>query len=152
MKMIERKRGYFGIGLYHPKNSTNIGVLWRSAYNFGASFIFVIGSRCGATDASNTVQAQRHIPLYVYQTFDEFSNSIPHGCRLVGIEQCDRSISLPTFEHPDQAAYLLGAEDHGISPKCFDYCTGGIVEIPSAHCINVSVAGSIVMYDRISRT
>lgn len=39
------KRGYFGIGIYNPKTETNMGTLWRSAYNFGADFIFTIGMR-----------------------------------------------------------------------------------------------------------
>lgn len=39
------KRGYFGIGIYHTKNVLNVGTLWRSAHNFGASFIFTVGMR-----------------------------------------------------------------------------------------------------------
>lgn len=35
---------YFAIGIYHPKTEMNMGTLWRSAYQLGASYIFTIGS------------------------------------------------------------------------------------------------------------
>ena len=63
-------RGYFGIGVYHAKKDVNIGTLWRSAYIFGASFIFTIGRRF-PKQASDTVKAFRHIPLFEYQTIEE---------------------------------------------------------------------------------
>jgi len=31
----KRERGYFGIGIYHGKNTDNIGTLWRSASILG---------------------------------------------------------------------------------------------------------------------
>ena len=42
------QQGYFGIGIQNGKTPENLGVLWRSAQNFGASFIFTIGNtrRC----------------------------------------------------------------------------------------------------------
>lgn len=30
-------RGYFEIGVYHPKTPMNVGTLWRSAYQLGAA-------------------------------------------------------------------------------------------------------------------
>ncbi len=37
--------GYFGIGIYQAKRFENVGVLWRGAYQLGASYIFTIGKR-----------------------------------------------------------------------------------------------------------
>ena len=34
---------FFGIGIQNGKTPENLGVLWRSAQNLGASFIFTIG-------------------------------------------------------------------------------------------------------------
>ena len=39
-------RGYFGIGIYGPKMTKNIGTLWRTADIFGADFMFTIGMQC----------------------------------------------------------------------------------------------------------
>ena len=139
-------RGYFGIGVYHPKTETNVGTLWRSAYVFGASFIFVIGRRY-RKQASDTVKAPRHIPLYEYQTWSEFKNNIPRDCKLICVEIDYRANNLKDFHHPERCIYVLGAEDNGI-PK--EYLKGNqIVQICGAiQCLNVAVAGSIIIYDR----
>lgn len=38
-------RGYFGIGIYGPKMTKNIGIFWRTTDIFGADFMFTIGKR-----------------------------------------------------------------------------------------------------------
>ncbi len=143
------KRGYFGIGIYHPKTTENIGTLWRSAHNFGADFIFTIGKRY-KRQASDTTKAERHIPLYEYNTFEEFKKNLPKGCRIVCIEQSDQSRDLKDSVHPETCAYLLGAEDYGIPEKYMEGTQRVFIDTPM--CINVAVAGSIVMYDRRCKT
>ena len=39
------EKGFFGIGIVAGKTAGNIGTLWRSAYQLGASFTFTIGAR-----------------------------------------------------------------------------------------------------------
>ena len=138
-------RGYFGIGIYHSKTEVNIGTLWRSAYQLGASYIFTIGKRY-QMQSSDTPKTWRHIPLFHYETIDELQ--IPHDCQLVGIEM--GGIELQRAKHPQRAIYLLGAEDHGLPQNIIDRCHK-IVSIPSlrTNSYNVAVAGSIVMYDRM---
>jgi tRNA G18 (ribose-2'-O)-methylase SpoU len=140
------KRGYFGIGIYHPKTPVNMGTLWRSAQNFDASFMFTIGQRY-QKQASDTTKAFRHIPLYNYKTFADFNRNRPYGCPLIAIEQSKNSISIKGFVHPERAIYLLGAEDHGIPPAILKKMQQ-TVHIDTPMCLNVAVAGSIVMFDR----
>ena len=140
-----RKKGYFGIGVYHPKTKENIGTLWRSADNFGADYIFTIGRRY-KRQASDTTGAESHIPLYEFDSIEDFKKHLPRGCRPVFTEQTDDAVSLTNFTHPKQCAYILGAEDNGIPENLM---RGEVkVEIDTPQCLNVSVAGSIVMYDR----
>lgn len=115
---------------------------------YDAAFMFAIGTRCGFEEASNTPRVERHIPLYLYPTFEDFARVIPNGARLVGIEQTENSFPLETYAHPERAIYLLGAEDEGLPKEVFEYCRGGVVSISTKRCLNVAVAGSIVMYDR----
>lgn len=138
-------RGYWGIGIYHGKNTDNIGTLWRSAHNFGASFIFVIGKRY-QRQASDTTKAERHIPLYEYQTFEEFQANLPKGCQIVFVEQTDGATNLPECNHPQAAVYVLGAEDSGVPVPLMRGHQKVYIDTPM--CLNVAVAGSIVMYDR----
>jgi hypothetical protein len=73
---------------------------------------------------------------------------LPRRCRLVGIEFTDESQDLPSFHHPLAAAYVLGPERGSLSPEMAERCDA-VVKIPTKFCVNVGVAGAIVMYDRI---
>ena len=46
--------------------------------------------------------------------------------------------------------YVLGAEDIGLSEKAQTICED-VIYIPSNRCLNVAVAGSIIMYDRFCK-
>jgi len=137
---------YFGIGILNGKTPENLGVLWRSAQNLGASFIFTIGHRY-AKQASDTHNAVKAMPYYHYNTFDDFYNNLPKGARIVGVELTDGAEDLEAFHHPRRCVYLLGAEDHGLSKHAIDK-SHFLVKFKSILSLNVAVAGSIVMYDR----
>ena len=143
-------RGYFGIGVYHPKTEENVGTLWRSAYLYGAGFIFTIGKRY-KKQASDTVKTHRHIPLFNYLTHDEMMQHLPYAAQLVCVELSEIARPLPTFCHPQQAVYLLGAEDHGLPEEIIRDKI--VIQLPTAEpqSMNVAVAGSIVMYDRFTK-
>jgi tRNA G18 (ribose-2'-O)-methylase SpoU len=150
---ISMTRGYFGIGIENGKTPHNLGTLWRSAHNLGADFIFVIGKRY-PRQASDTTKAWRSIPLYQHDTFTDFYKSMPYDCQLIGVEYPhDRAKPLPEFKHPERAIYLLGSEDSGLSKEAKEKCHL-FTMIPGSRLqqsLNVAVAGSIIMYDRISR-
>ena len=137
---------FFGIGIQNGKTPENLGVLWRSAQNMGASFIFTIGNRY-AKQACDTHNAVKAMPYFHYETFDDFFAHLPKGARLVGVECTENSESLESFHHPRRCVYLLGAEDHGLSKQAMEK-SHFLVKFNSELSINVSVAGSIVMYDR----
>ena len=138
---------YFEIGIYNPRNSANVGTLWRSAFQLGAAGIFTIG-RPYRRQTSDTAVAQAHIPLRHYATIEEFLQSRPVGALLVGIEL--GGMPLAAFHHPERAVYLLGAEDFGLPPRLLEACNY-VVEIESirSQSYNLAVSGSIVMYHRV---
>lgn len=140
------KNEFFGIGIQNGKTPENLGVLWRSAQNMGASFIFTIGNRY-AKQACDTHNAVKSMPYFHYETFEDFFKNLPKGARLVGVELTEDAVPLETFHHPRRCVYLLGAEDHGLSRKAIEK-SHFLVKFKSELSLNVSVAGSIVMYDR----
>lgn len=142
-------RGYFGIGIVGCKTAVNVGTLWRSAHNFGAAFLVVIHARY-QRHASDTTHAQLHVPLYVYDTFEAFLQARPYNCPLIAVEQTPESCALEAFQHPHRAVYLLGAEDTGLPSTVLAHCQA-TVAITTPMCLNVAVAGSIVMYDRAQK-
>lgn len=141
--------GYFGIGIENGKTEQNLGTLFRSAKILGANFIFTIGKRY-KKQCSDTIKSWRHIPIYQYDNFDDFYKNIPYDCQLVGVELDNRAEMLKQFNHPERCIYLLGAEDHGLTKQALGRCHK-LIKIPGSNSLNVSVAGSIVMYDRLSK-
>ena len=142
-------RGFFEIGIFHTKTVSNVGTLWRSAYQLGAAGIFTIGKRY-PRQASDTVKAYRHVPLREFDTFENFLAALPYSCPLVGVEMGGRELT--QFTHPERAIYLLGAEDHGLPPDVLRRCHHTI-SLPSVRTesYNVAVAGSLVMFDRLTK-
>lgn len=122
----------------------NVGTLWRSAYIFGAAYIFTLGHRY-KKQSSDTTKSWRHIPLFNYPTWEQFIQ--PHDCLLVGIEIVEEAQPIEKYKHPERAIYLLGAEDHGLTNEALNRCNQ-IIQLPGKECFNVAVAGSLVMYDR----
>lgn len=138
-------RGYFGIGIYHCKTSENIGTLWRAAYLYGASYIFTIGKRF-PKKASDTVNSRKQIPLFEYQSYEDFYGNIPNSCQVVCIEQS--GTPLKRIVHPEQTVYLLGSEDQGLPSEISKGKLCIEIETQKPYSMNVAMAGSIVMYDR----
>ena len=146
MKIDNLEQGYFGIGIMNGKTPENLGVLWRTAQNLGANFIFTIGKRY-AKQACDTHNAVGAIPYFHYKTFEDFQTHLPKGAMLVGIELTEDAISLEEFKHPRNCVYLLGAEDHGL-PNVAIEKSQHIIKFNTPKSLNVAVAGSIIMYDR----
>lgn len=142
-------RGFFEIGIYRGKDTKNVGTLWRSAYQLGASGIFTVGRRY-PNQASDTVKAHKHIACREFADFDAFHAALPFGAPIVAVEMGGRP--LRNFVHPERAIYLLGAEDHGIPPAVLARCHH-VVSLPAVRTesYNVAVAGSLVMFDRLNK-
>jgi tRNA G18 (ribose-2'-O)-methylase SpoU len=140
-------RGYFGIGAEEISKPMNLGALMRTAHAFGASFFFTISAAPKIREAYNadTSRSFGHLPYYPYETLDELR--LPKGCALVGVELTDDAIELPRFQHPAAAAYVLGRERGSLSPALIARCKH-VVKIPTKFCLNVGLAGALVMYDR----
>lgn len=140
-------RGYFAIGAERISKALNVGNLMRSAHGFGAAFTFTIGASYQAQEAhADTSKGRQHVPHYSWASVAELT--LPEGCRLVGVELLDEAIDLPSFRHPLRAAYVLGPEQGSLSPPLLARCDY-VVRIPSSFCVNVAMAGAIVMYDRV---
>lgn len=141
-------KGYFGIGVEGISKPQNAGNLIRSAHAFGASFFFTINPALDLKGVrqSDTSYAVQNLPLYVFDDHD--SMILPKYCQLVGVELTEDSIEIPSFRHPRCAAYVLGPEKGSLSPSLQEKCDH-IIKIPMQFCVNVGVAGAIVMYDRL---
>jgi len=141
-------KGYFGIGVEGVSKAMNVGTLFRTAHAFGASFVFTLRAQYNPREGahSDTSDTPRSVPTYHFADLSTFR--LPLGCRLVGVEISEEAIDLPSFRHPRQAAYILGAEREGLSADLQTRCDY-MVKIPTRFSINLGVAGALIMYDRL---
>jgi tRNA G18 (ribose-2'-O)-methylase SpoU len=139
--------GFFEIGIVSPKTETNVGGLFRSAYQLGAAGVFVVGRRYERM-SSDTYNTPNQIPLRQFLTFDDFLAARPFAAPLVVVEQ--GGVPLHRAKHPRRAVYVLGAEDNGVPRAVLDRADEVIsIESVRANSFNVAVAGALVMYDRL---
>ncbi|MCL3781281.1 TrmH family RNA methyltransferase [Prolixibacteraceae bacterium JC049] len=148
-KWDKKEERYFGIGIYRPKTQENLGTLWRTALIYKASFIFVIEAKYNKK-SSDVMKAWSKIPLFQYETMEAFLSTVPYSCKLVGIEMDKNAVPIKDYTHPDRAIYLLGSEDHGLPKELKEKCHD-LVYLPGDNSLNVAVAGSISIFDRINK-
>src|SRR5262245_32145350 len=138
------------VALLDPKYPHNVGQVLRACAAYGVRRLMFTGERM-----KRSLAVLRRLPreerLRGYQSvsldhcerpFDEFPDFTP-----VAVEVRKNSEPLPTFEHPERALYVFGPEDGGIGSAALAQCHR-FVAIPSAHCLNLSMAVGIVLYDR----
>ncbi len=141
--------GFYGIGILNNQDAVNLGTLWRSAFILGASFIFTIDKKY-KRQSSDVTKAWSKIPLYNYATFEDFYQHLPYSTQLIGVELTEEASPLHEFQHPARAVYLLGSENAGIPDHILSRCHS-VLSLPGHFSLNVSVTGSIICHDRVSK-
>lgn len=141
-------RGFFGIGVEGISKPANAGSLLRSAHAFDASFFFTVNPSIdvNALRTADTSAAYDHLPVYNFASPEELL--LPKGGQLVAVELTEDAVDLPSFRHPTCAVYVLGPEKANVSPAMLARCDH-VIKIPLKFCVNVGVAGALVMYDRL---
>jgi tRNA G18 (ribose-2'-O)-methylase SpoU len=141
-------RGYFGIGVEGISKAMNLGNLFRSANAFGASFVFTINATYSVREGmkSDTSKSHEHMPLYHWDGVEDMV--VPQGAQVVALELIEGAHDLPSFRHPTKALYVLGRERGSVSEGVLKRADH-VVKIPTKFCINVGMAGAILMYDRM---
>lgn len=143
------RRGFCGIGIWNFQHDCNVGTLYRTAQSFGVDYVFTIGRKY-KQQSSDTGGSGRNLPIFNYPSVDDFLHHLPQNGRLVAIEIAEGGRPLGKFCHPEQAVYVLGSEGATLPRKILDKAL--VVEIDGgAFCLNVSVSGSVVIYDRFNK-
>lgn len=97
------------------------------------------------------MKTERHTPIFHFKDEDAFWDHIPMNCVPVGIEIVPRARDIVGWHHPESAVYILGPEDGSLPESLLKRCVS-VVRIPGDFCLNLAVAGSVVMYDRIAKS
>jgi tRNA(Leu) C34 or U34 (ribose-2'-O)-methylase TrmL len=148
------------IALYNPKFPHNVGAAIRSASCWRIPKLIWSGNRVPLPkDWMNSeefreyrmpreerMKGYKDVELSKSEKFkDEFKGYVP-----VAIELVENSENLFDFEHPENAFYIFGPEDGGIPSTILQHCHR-FVQIPTAHCLNLSAAINVVMSHRANQ-
>ncbi len=130
------------------KSGFNVPKLFRSAEAFGAREVHLID--IGFFDPAPAKGAFRKVPAKFHETFDQCYQLLKKEGYAVYALNFDTDVVLQEVVFPDKSAFILGNEELGISIDLKDYPdiqTIRIAQHGNVQSLNVSIAGSIVMYE-----
>ena len=147
------------VGLHQAKDPANLANARRTIACYGGGRLFVSGNRM--VKALNTedrlprpLRDKRYDNVIMQLGMTDFPQSIEdwakEGFTPVAIE-VSGSQNLAYFEHPKNAIYMFGPEDGSLPPQILSKCHHHVV-IPTLHCLNLAVAVSTTLYDRMAKT
>lgn len=142
------------IGLVNPKNPNNVGSVMRAAGNFRVDAVFYTGKRYPRALMRNPDLPDMHRKVSQNIPLSEVSciiDDAPLGMTIVCIEFAENAISLPEYQHPQNAFYIFGPEDGTISKDIIDRADA-VVYVPTIGCMNLAATVNVVLYDRLAKS
>lgn len=136
--------------LVDPKYEHNVAAAVRAASCFGLQQVWFTGDRVRLDSGRRLPREERMRGLSSVDLIqhDYPFDCFPEGVTPVAIEVRPNSEPLPEFEHPENPVYVFGPEDGGLARVTLQHCHR-FVSIPVRHCMNLSAAVYVVLYDRM---
>lgn len=139
------------VALWNPKYAFNVAQAIRIASCYGVPQVWFNGSRV-PLEGSKKERLPREERMKGYKSVDichgeYFFDAFPKDVTPVAVELTPGSESLMYFEHPEKAVYVFGPED-GSLPKVARMHCHRVIQIPTKHCLNLSMAVGTILYDR----
>jgi len=138
------------IGLIRPKSPVNVGAVMRAAGCFQASAVFYTGDRYDRAKRFNTDTRKKNLDIALTGVAC-LLDSVPENAKIICVELVEGAISLPDFQHPENAFYIFGPEDGTISQEIVDRADS-VVYIPTSGCLNLAATVNVVLYDRVAKS
>ncbi|KKR06044.1 MAG: RNA methyltransferase, TrmH family group 3 [candidate division WS6 bacterium GW2011_GWF2_39_15] len=152
LKLHEEKISPFFILLDHIKYDQNIGAILRTAFGCGVNGIITpIKTENFLTNESLRISmgAAARIPIVEMNLFSALSEMKKEGIKVYGVSMEGREYYNTDLRGP--AAFVMGAEDVGISPKVSER-VDEMVSIPMREglgSLNVGASTAIVCYEKL---
>lgn len=136
------------VTLVNPKHAHNVAAAIRACSCFGVETLYWTGRRVNPSGYDKLPREER---MKGYRDVEWLNTDRPldlyPDAQPVCVELHPGSESLYEFEHPGKAIYVFGPEDGGV-PWQFRRLCHRFVHIPSRHCLNLSAALNVVLFDR----
>jgi tRNA G18 (ribose-2'-O)-methylase SpoU len=154
-----RRRAEYRLGLrpmaiasWNTTKEHNVGSLVRTAHAVAADEVVLVGDREWNVEAARTAQLYTTVTQVAdLEAFRE--HMLVRKWNLVAVEIDERAVNLFEAEYPERPCFLLGAEVGGV-PEALLADAALVVQIPQwglVPSLNLAVAGSIVLYDYLSK-
>ena len=135
----------------HLLTPDNIGAMIRLADNIGATEVCFLGReedhRLGKVRRA-AASSRDNIKWYFSEETD-LRKLVPEGKKIVAIETADNATCIYDTQLPEDAAFIVGSESHGLSDALLAQCDQ-VVYIPvpgPTRSLNVSHAAAVVLFE-----
>jgi tRNA G18 (ribose-2'-O)-methylase SpoU len=135
----------------HLMTPDNIGAMIRLADNIGASEICFLGKevehRLGKVRRA-AASSRDNIRWYFSEETD-LHKIVPEGKTIVAIETADNATCIYDTQLPENVAFIVGSESHGLSDELLSQCDM-VVYIPvpgPTRSLNVSHAAAVALFE-----
>ena len=135
----------------HLLTPDNIGAMIRLADNIGASEICFLGKedehRLGKVRRA-AASSRDNIRWYFSEETD-LHKIVPEGKAIVAIETADNATCIYDTQLPENVAFIVGSESHGLSNELLSQCDR-VVYIPvpgPTRSLNVSHAAAVALFE-----
>lgn len=138
----------FVLVLDNLKSGFNVPKLFRTAEAFGAHEVHLID--IGFFDPAPAKGAFRKVPAKFHDDFDACYQELKQAGYEIFALDFDTDKVLSDIKFPAKSAFVLGNEERGLSIDLNNYPDIQKIKIPqfgNVQSLNVSIAGSIVMYE-----
>lgn len=144
---------YPSIVLENPKYARNVSAIVRLASCFDVKQVWYTGKRMDE-NLSGLSRLPREERMRDYKNVELIGYDRPLDFLVDGVpvvvELVPGATPLTYFEHPQNAVYIFGAEDGGVS-QVLRKLAHHFVIIPSRHCLNLATAVSGVLVHRATQ-
>jgi tRNA G18 (ribose-2'-O)-methylase SpoU len=154
-RLEEYRRGLrpFAIAAWEISKEHNVGTLVRTAHAAAASEVVLLGEREWNVEAARTADLYTEIVQLPAEIGAFRAHLHERAFNLVAVELAEESTNLFEAVYPERPCFLLGAELGGLPEGVLDDAEL-VVQIPQwglVPCLNLAVAGSIVVYDYLAK-
>jgi len=142
------------VGLLNPKSPDNVGSVMRAAGNYAVDAVYYTGSRYPRALASNpgVANTRRSISINIpLSSVNSLIEQASENTQIICVELAEGAISLPEYQHPENALYIFGPEDGNISQAIIDKADA-VVYIPTHGCMNLAATVNVLLYDRLAKS
>jgi tRNA G18 (ribose-2'-O)-methylase SpoU len=154
-RLEEYRRGLrpFAIAAWEISKEHNVGTLVRTAHAAAAEEVILLGEREWNVEAARTADLYTNIVQLPADPGAFRAHLEKRRWNPVAVELTEESTNLFDAHYPDRPCFILGAELGGVPPELL-VDAELIVQIPQwglVPCLNLAVAGSIVVYDFLAK-